>query len=162
MAVMSESEGEYLYDHSSNEMKEALFDMVAVNDLAESSFAGVTAQVQVYGRIGMANAAAISDLARNGFLDRPVTVRELESGTGIGLFHGLPEELRITATMTAIEMAPTTRAANQQALRGQRVAKSEKEKLLKKEGMEKATDQYIECLITECGSQRDVGKPQPR
>ena len=44
-------------------------------------------------------------------------------------------------------MAPTTRAANQQALEGQRVAKSEKEKLLKKEGMEKATDQYIECLI---------------
>ena len=42
---MSESEGEYSYDHSSDELKEALFDMVAVNDLVESSFAGVTAQV---------------------------------------------------------------------------------------------------------------------
>ena len=46
---MSESEREYLYDYSSDEYKEALFDMVAANDLAESSFVGVTAQVQVYG-----------------------------------------------------------------------------------------------------------------
>ncbi|KAL7523561.1 hypothetical protein ACHAXR_000896, partial [Thalassiosira sp. AJA248-18] len=55
---LSESEGEYSYEHSSEELKAALLGMVAVNDLAESSFAGVTAQVQVYGRIGMANAAA--------------------------------------------------------------------------------------------------------
>ena len=48
--------------------------------------------------------------------------------------------------MAPIEISPTTRAANQQAIEGQRVDKSEKEKLLKNEGMEKATDQYIECL----------------
>ncbi len=59
--------------------------MVAVNDLAESSFAGVTAQVQVFGRIGMANAAAVSDMARNGFLHRPTTRKEIESGTGHGM-----------------------------------------------------------------------------
>ena len=46
--------------------------MVAVNDLA----------VQVY-------AAAVSDMARNGFLDRPVTSEEIRSGTN-GFFHGLP------------------------------------------------------------------------
>ena len=46
---MSKSEREYLYDYSSDEFKETLFDMVAVNDLVESSFAGVTAQVQVCG-----------------------------------------------------------------------------------------------------------------
>ena len=48
---MSNSGGEYSYDHSSTDLKEALLNMVAVNDLVESSFAGVTAQVQVYGRI---------------------------------------------------------------------------------------------------------------
>ena len=55
---MSDSEGEYSYEHSTDELKEALMNMVAVNDLAES-----TAQVQVCGRIGMANAAAVSDMA---------------------------------------------------------------------------------------------------
>ena len=46
---MSKSEREYSYDYSSDEFKEALFDMVVVNELAESSFTDVTAQVQVYG-----------------------------------------------------------------------------------------------------------------
>ena len=105
---MSESEGEYSYDHSANKLKEALFDMVAVNHLAESSFAGAMAQVQVYGWIGMANVAAISDLARNGYLDQSVTSGDLSNGTCIGLFHGLPEELQITVFMATIEMAPDT------------------------------------------------------
>ena len=54
---MSNSGGEYCYDHSSTDLKEVLLNMVVVNDLLESSLAGVTVQVQVYGRIGMANAA---------------------------------------------------------------------------------------------------------
>ena len=95
----------------------------------------------------MANAAAISDMARHCFFDRPVTSGELESGSCVGLFHGLPEELQVTDIMAAIKMAPATRAVNQQALERQRVAKQEKEKLLKEADMETATDQYIECLI---------------
>ena len=63
------------------------------------------------------------------------------------MFHGLPEELRLTAIMAVIEMAPATQVTNQQALERQRVAKREKEKLLKEKGMWKATDEYIECLI---------------
>jgi hypothetical protein len=38
---------------------------MAVNDRAESSFAGVTAQIQDYGRIGLANSAAIRDMGCN-------------------------------------------------------------------------------------------------
>ena len=49
---------------------------MAVDDIAESSFAGVTAQLQVFGRIGMASAAAISDMDRNGFLEQPTTNKE--------------------------------------------------------------------------------------
>ena len=48
---MSESGGDYSFEHSSDELKKALHGVVAVNDLAESSFAGLTAQVQVFGRI---------------------------------------------------------------------------------------------------------------
>ena len=113
---MSDSEGEYSYEHSSDTLKEAMLGVVAVNDLAESSFAGVTAQVEVYGRIGMANAAAISDMARNGFLSRPSCNQDLESGEGRGLFHGLREGLKITAVMAAVDMAPQTRESNNAAL----------------------------------------------
>ena len=122
--------------------------MVAVNDLAESSFAGVTAQVQVFGRIGMANAAAVSDMNRNGFLYRPVTNREMKDSTAAhGLFHGLPEELQITAMMTAMERAPATRKSNMRAVEMQRELKRRREEIAKEEVLEKATDEYIECLI---------------
>ena len=80
---------------------------MATNDHAESSFAGVTSQVQYYGRIGMHNAAAASDTARNGFLQRPLTKKEHES-VKRGLFHELPEELRVTLLIMAMEDAPAT------------------------------------------------------
>ena len=41
---------------------------MASNDLVESSFTGVTAQVQCYGRIGMSGAATVSNVAYNEFL----------------------------------------------------------------------------------------------
>ena len=49
---MSDSEGEYSYEHSSDTLKEAMLGVVAVNDLAESSFAGVTAQVEIMDGLG--------------------------------------------------------------------------------------------------------------
>ena len=50
------------------------------NDLAESSFSGVTSQVQTYVRIGMCNSAAISDMSRNVYLSRPTTKKDLKEG----------------------------------------------------------------------------------
>ena len=43
-------------------------------------------------RIGMANPAAISDMAQNGFLEPPTMKKEM-GGKKTSLFHGLPEEL---------------------------------------------------------------------
>ncbi len=60
---------EFSYDHCSNEGKNAMMGKMAVNDLAKSSFAGVTDQLQVYGRVGMHSAAAVGDIGRNHFLD---------------------------------------------------------------------------------------------
>ena len=54
---------------------------MASNYLAESSFAGVTAQVQCYGRIGMSAAAAVSDVGRNGFLSRGGIKRPIDHAT---------------------------------------------------------------------------------
>ena len=46
---LSDLGGELSFEHSSEEDKLALRGMMAVNDLAESSFAGLTVQVQVFG-----------------------------------------------------------------------------------------------------------------
>ena len=81
---------------------------MAVRNLAESSFAGVTAMLQVYGRIVVAHAAGVSNLARNKFLS--------QDGDGTtagnqGMFYRLPEELLLTAVMCAMQFAPNTRHA---------------------------------------------------
>ena len=65
---VSVSESEFSYKHCPEDLKIAMLSKMASNNLAKSSFAGVTAQVQCYGRIGMSNVAAVSNLARNGFL----------------------------------------------------------------------------------------------
>ena len=105
---MSEYGVEYSWDRSSDDLKEALIGFMSVNDLAESSFAGVTDQLQVFGRIGMASAAAISDMARNGFLDQPTTNKEM-SDKKTSLFHDFPEDLHTTAIMCEVKEYPDTR-----------------------------------------------------
>ena len=51
---------------------------MVTNDLDESSFAGVTSKVQTYGRIGMCNAADISDMSINEYLSCPTTKKDLK------------------------------------------------------------------------------------
>ena len=65
---------------------------MAVNDLAESSFAGDTYQLQLFCIIGISSAAGISDMAKNSFLNRPTTNKDI-SDKKTGLFHDFPEEL---------------------------------------------------------------------
>ena len=88
---------------------------MVTNDLAESSFAGVTSQVQTYGRIGMCNAAAIIDMSINGYLSRPTNKKDLKE-VNRGLFHDFPEELRLTDVMAAMGYAPVTHKANNKSL----------------------------------------------
>ena len=86
---------------------------MVTNNLTESSFAGVTYQVQTYGRIGMCNAAAISNISRNGYLSRPTTKKELKEGDRC-MFHDFPEELLLNSVMAAMEDAPVTHQENNQ------------------------------------------------
>ena len=53
--------------------------MMAVNDLAKSAFGGVTAQLEVFGRGGLAYLAGVSDMQQNGFLERPITKEDIEN-----------------------------------------------------------------------------------
>lgn len=143
---LSVSGSPFSYDHCPQAVKDAMLGMMAVNDLAESSFAGVTAQVQCYGRIGLHAAAAVSDMSRNNFLTRPTTKKTISKGER-GLFHGLPEELKITAVMAAMEDAPATRQSNIASIDAQRAMKRKKEELKKQTELENASDDYIEALI---------------
>ena len=102
----------------------------ASNDLAESSFARVTAQVQCYGQIGMSNAAAVIDIARNGLLNRDGTKKQINHATATtkkkqkdkkrGLYHGFPKELQITLLMMCMEDAPATIKQNNDDLKRSR------------------------------------------
>ena len=84
---------------------------MASNDLAESSFAGVTAQVQCSGRIGMSAAAAVSDVGRNGLLSRGGIKSPIYRETTIKkkkakekareLYFGMVKELHIPLLITS-------------------------------------------------------------
>ena len=143
---LSVSGSPFSYDHCPADIKKAMIGMMAVNDLAESSFAGVTAQVQCYGRIGMHAAAAVSDMQRNDFLSRPTSKKSI-SNNERGLFQCLPEELKITAVMVAMEDAPATRKSNVASVEAQRAMKAQKEELKKQKELANASDDYIESLI---------------
>ena len=98
------------------------------------SFAGVTAQVQTYGRIGMHRAMAVSDMQRNKFTSRPTTKKAIVNNE-IGLFHKLPEELQLTATIMAMEDAPKTKEHNSNAINAQRQMRDEREEIKNKKGL---------------------------
>ena len=116
---LSISGTEYSWEHCPENINKATLRKMVTNDLAESSFAGVTSQVQTYGRIGMFNAAAISGMYRNWYLSRPTTKNDLKEGNW-DMFHDLSEELRLTAVMAAMEDATVTHQANNQSIDFQR------------------------------------------
>ena len=67
---LSVSDTAFSYEHCPGDKKKAMLCKMVSKDLAGSSFAGVTAQVQCYGRIEMCAAAAVSDCDRNECLHR--------------------------------------------------------------------------------------------
>ena len=72
------SGSEFLWEHFPQNVKKAMFSKMVSNNHAESSFAGVTAQVQCYSQIDMCNSSSVSDTARNGLLDIPTTKNQME------------------------------------------------------------------------------------
>ena len=136
---ISAFEREFSYDHCSNKEKNAMMGKMSVNDLAESLFAGVTAQLQVYRQVGMHGAAAVSDIGRNNFLDRGKDTKKKKNTQTVatkGLSHDMCEELQLTAVMVAMQDTPRTRKLNDDALSFQREMKQKKDDLAKKKGME--------------------------
>ena len=119
---LSISGSEFSHDHFTDDVKRAMLGKWESNGLAESSFAGDTAQVQCYSRIGMSNVAAVSDVARNGLLNRDGTKKPINCATTSTkkkqkenkrrLYHGLPKDLHITLFMMYVQDTPATRKQN--------------------------------------------------
>ena len=127
---------------ASDELKKSLFGLMALNDLVESASGGLTVQLEVFGSICLTNAAAVSNKQRNGYLERP----NLKNNE-VSLYFGLPEELRITTTMTAVKLAPAVRKSNNNKQTSFEGKKRKREKFVMQEGNDKMTNLIINRLI---------------
>ena len=134
--LISESGVECSWVVFPDELREALLGFMAVNNIAENSFCGMTDQLQVFGRIEMASASDISNIARNGFLDRPTTNNQM-SDKKTSMFHDFPEQLQITDIMCALKEAPDIGQSNIDDMDRQRNTKQERCKLVNQEGLQK-------------------------
>ena len=137
---LSVSESDHSWKGCSDRVKEALLGKEATNDRAESALGGTTQQVQAYGRIGINNAAAVSDAKRNGYFKRFTK----KSSEARGMFHQFNSELRECLIMMAIEEAPATMSYNRQELAKQRECRRLKEEMLREKGLTKAKEDLIE------------------
>ena len=73
----------------------------ATNDRSESALGAATYKIQRYGRIGILNAAAVSDMKRNGYF-----ARFAKKNKSRGMFHQFHRKMRNCLLKLAIEDAP--------------------------------------------------------
>jgi len=112
-------------------------------DIVESCLGGCTYQIQRYGRIGLKAVASISDVGMNGYLRRIAKGKKKGAGKR-GLFHQFNERLCHCIVLMAREEAPETQFLNTEELDKQRECKRNKEEMMKKKGMEVATEAAID------------------
>ena len=63
------------------------------------------------------------------------------------MFHDFLEKLQITAIMCSVQEAPDTVPSNTDAMDRHFNSKQERDDLMKRGGLENATDEFIQCLI---------------
>ena len=143
---MSDSNSSFCWKNVTDDMKQQLMGKLAVNDLAESAFAGLTSQLKSFGRANLDSLAGVSDMMFNGFMDRPTTPMQIK-GNQRGLLHCLPYEMRIALVKSAKKYAPATKKSNNVALERLHETKRRKEEVIKLAGITKAREDYIICLV---------------
>ena len=158
---LSSSGSEYSWMHCPQERKTALLGNKATNDECESALGGCTSQVQRFCRINLTNAAAISDMKRNGFLHRPT--RSKTDKKARGLFHEFDRDLQHVLILVAMQDVPVRKNENNADLELQARMRREKEEMAQKKNLEKASESYIEakCLMNMYNSEKCV-KGDPR
>jgi hypothetical protein len=122
------------------EVKEGLHGRDATNVRSESALGGTTHQLQKYGRIGIANAAAVSDAKMNGYFCR----FSVNGNKTKGMFRQFDPKMRECLLTVAIEDAPATISTNRDDLDKQREAKRKKDEMIEKKSLDKAKEDLIE------------------
>jgi len=120
---------------------------MAVNAPAERYFGALTGQLQSFGRIGLTCAAGVSQVRTNRDLSRGFETSSSNKrniAKKEGCFHTIPEELRISLIIMALEYFPETRKLDKILLSKQCNAKREKEKLAHEHGLQIATEKCID------------------
>ena len=127
--LLSESSCEYSYDHLSNETKDILMEMLTINNHSNPLFAGVSAQVQAFGIIGLANAAFISGMKRKFLLSHGRLATDVNSfPSNSDLFVQVSEKLRPTTVVAVMQHTLSIRIKNTRRLSNQGHRKLEKGK----------------------------------
>ena len=124
---LSSSWSKYPRKHCTEERKLALLGTTATNDITESTLGGCTSQIQQYGRIGLSNASAISDMKRNRFLRRPTGFKQ--DNKPRGLFHEFNAVLRNIIVEVAMRDALECKEQNNKDLKDQAQAQRVKEEM---------------------------------
>ena len=122
------------------EVKEGLHGRDATNDRSESALGGTTHQLQKYSRIGISNAAAISDAKTNGYFRRFL----VNGNKTKGMFYQFDPKMCECLLTVAIEDAPVTISTNRDDLDRQREAKRKKEEMIEKKSLDKAKEDLVE------------------
>ena len=128
--------GKFSWNDTTNDDHLGGLGVMAVNDVAESSFGGTTRQIQSFGRIGLTNAGGIDQVKRNKDFSRGFDnkVKKLNKKGNIeatnGIFHKLSEEMKVSLLTMAKKDASSTCLYDRAALMKQREIKQHKQKLL--------------------------------
>ena len=138
---VSSTEGELSWENTSPEVHEKLKGDFAVNDFAESSFAGLTHNFKC-GRLLPGNAAATAQARLNGDFDREVLGHKSN-----GAFHNLDIDHQQSLICTALQEAPKARKEEYDALQRQRHRKMKRQALLKQKKLECADRKYADGLV---------------
>ena len=146
---LSSSQSEFCWGGITPKNHTAGLNKMAVNDPAERSFGALTGQLQSFGRIGLTNAAGVSQVRTNGDFKRGFEAsssNKRKHANKMGFFHTLPENLRTSLIIMAMEHSPVSRNSDRLLLSKQRDAKMKKEKIAHELGMKNATEKYIDSL----------------
>ena len=125
---------------------------MAVTDPAERALGCTTQQVEVFGRVGLANAGGVASARANGVLDRGATnltkrrKADRECPLGIGFFHDLDPKLRDALLQMAVEHEREQRKQDRADLAKQRDVRHAKEELARACDLASGEETYIDAL----------------
>ena len=123
---LSSSQSAFCWGNTSYEDHISGLHKMAVNDPAERSFGALTGQLQCFGRIGITHAAGFSQVRTHGDMSRGFETsssnKKNKSNT-VGFLYTLPDDLRNSLIMMALEYSPEIRKRDQELLDNQRDVK---------------------------------------